>query len=100
MNWHSVREAAPIIGLNVDNIYALIATKRLGHRRVGVRKGSGKIQISDDHIAAFLKSCEVEVGMEHAKPPKVTSRATAKPTRARGDHRPIVRPDGKPLELF
>ncbi|WP_406699177.1 hypothetical protein V5E97_09900 [Singulisphaera sp. Ch08] len=93
MNWHSVKEAAPLIGLNVTAVYALVVSKRLGHRRLGIRKGAGKIQISDDHIAAFLESCEVAPAMEYAR------QGRPKDTRARGDQRPIIRPDGKPLRF-
>lgn len=59
MAWHTIKDAAPLIGLSVSNVYRLIETRRLTHRRVGLRKGSGRIEISDEAIAAFLKSCEV-----------------------------------------
>ncbi len=42
LNWYSVQEAAPLIGLSTDNVYALVARKRIGHRRLGVTKGMWK----------------------------------------------------------
>jgi excisionase family DNA binding protein len=87
MAWHSVKEAAPLVGLSVDAVYVLIESRRLGHRRVGTQKGRGKIQISDEHIAAFHRSCEVPVVME----------ATPK---TRQSPRPKPRADSEPLKYF
>lgn len=92
MAWYSVKEAAPLIGVNKDTVYDLIASRRLGHRRVGRQRGRGKIQICDQNIEDFLKSCEIPAAMGYSPKPK---RAYPK-TFAPGTRRP----DGKPMEFF
>ena len=100
MEWHDVQGAAPRIGLSVDAVYALVASRRLGHRRIGITKGRGKIQISDQHIADFLESCEMPVVMEHARPPKRGETRRPQQRRARKPFEPTTRPDGQPMEFF
>jgi excisionase family DNA binding protein len=55
----TVREAAEVLQLNESTVYALCSAGRLGHSRVGMRRGSGRIRISEADVAAFLRSCEV-----------------------------------------
>jgi|GEM_PF-2800224 len=98
MAWYSIKEAAPIIGLSEHSVYALIASRRLGHRRVGIHKGRGRIRISGQHIEAFLESCEVPIRMEYVLPKAKATTPSVK--RARGDNRPCLRPDGSPLKYF
>ena len=90
MTWHDVRGAAPLLGLSTEAVYILCASGRLAHRRVGIKPGRGKIQISDANIAEFLKACEVPVA------PQGTPARGAK-------NRPKIptisgRPDGKPIK--
>lgn len=102
MEWHGVNEAAERIGVSANTVYALVAQRRLGHRRVGIHKGRGKIEVSDRHIAAFLESCEIPVVMEHRTPPNEAGKASqparrAKPARSA---QPELRSDGKPYRHF
>jgi hypothetical protein len=90
MEWLDVPTAAQKIGLSTEYTYRLCASKRLAHRRVGIRAGKGKIQISEQAIADFLASCEVKAeqpGPNHGKLP----RQKPAPRAFTG------RPDGKPL---
>jgi excisionase family DNA binding protein len=90
MNWHRPQEAAVLIGLSVEQIYRLCASKRLSHRRIGLVAGRGKIRISDTAIAEFLESCEV---------PAIPQEKGAAAPQARSSRPRVIsgRPDGKPL---
>lgn len=97
MTWHSVQEAAGLIGLNVNSVYALVISRRIGHRRIGVRPGHGKIQISDENIAAYLASCEVPINMEYTLPRRRAAAGAGPRVKIRPDDPPTLRPDGKPM---
>jgi excisionase family DNA binding protein len=56
----TVSEAAELIGLSPDAIYDLCRLGVLGHRRVGPRRG--RIQITAEHVAAYLQKAEEECG--------------------------------------
>lgn len=85
--WYSVAEAAGMINLSAEMTYRLCASGRLKHRRLGLVKGRGKIEVSDAAIEAFLKDCEVE-GPAPAAPPKARRKPT--PTfSGRGDGKPL-----------
>ena len=90
MIWYSVREAAGLLSLSVDTTYALVASARIAHRRIGPRRG--KVQISDAAIEAYLQSCEVPVARE-ADPP-------APVARRRMPARSGMRFDGKPYRFL
>lgn len=93
MAWHSVKDAATLIEVSVDTVYALCASGRLVHRRVGAR--GGRIRISDTAIETYLKSCEVGP----ANCPGAKAEATWRPLPSRPARRagPLIRPDGKPV---
>lgn len=61
----SVRQAAERLGCSAAIVYALCATRRLRHSRVGLRRG--KIAISEEAIAEYLKGREA--GPEQPEPP-------------------------------
>jgi excisionase family DNA binding protein len=54
----TVKEAAPRLGLSTASVYALCATRKLRHRRVGV--GRGKIVIPPDAIDEYLAGATVD----------------------------------------
>jgi excisionase family DNA binding protein len=85
----TVKEAAEELNLNPSTVYELCAKGRLGHRRIGLRKGSGRIEITEAHLSAYLESCEVR--------PDNGAGATRSPKRKTLTY--SGRPDGKPLEL-
>lgn len=91
MKWHTVKEAAPLLGVTEDMTYLLVASGRLAHRRVGLKPGRGRIQISDAGIAAFLEGCEIPA---HDKP---VAPLGGKPHRPR-KFAASARPDGKPMK--
>lgn len=102
MTWHTVSEAAPLIGVSAETVYLLCASGRLSHRRIGIKPGKGRIEVSDEGIAEFLKSCEIPAAPSPAPQqgaglaPGVTSGAGAK-------RRPKAvgvsgRQDGKPIK--
>ena len=53
----NVREAAIRLGVSPALVYALCAARRLRHSRVGL--GRGKIVISEEAIAEYLRGREV-----------------------------------------
>lgn len=94
MNWHTPREAAPLIGVSAEMVYLLCSSGRLAHRRVGIKPGRGKIQISDADIAAYLESCRVPVAPQGQA-------GTAPATGAKKRPKTCAisgRPDGKPIK--
>jgi excisionase family DNA binding protein len=80
----TVAEAAEQIGLSVDAIYDLCRLGVLGHRRVGPRRG--KIQITEEHVAAYLQKAEEGCG---APPQKSAGRARRRAS-SRGDDEPLT----------
>jgi excisionase family DNA binding protein len=54
----TVQEAARTLEVSPSLIYKLCAAGRLGHRRIGL--GRGAIRVDHEHIAAYLRRCEVE----------------------------------------
>lgn len=85
----TVKEAAAVLALNPTTVYQLCATGRLGHRRIGLVKGSGRITITEQHIAAYLESCEIR-----------PSEPVPKGGRAPARLDPDLRFDGKPFRHF
>jgi hypothetical protein len=81
----NVQEAAEQIGLSPDAIYDLCRLGVLGHRRVGPRRG--RIQITPEHVAAYLQ--KAERGGDDAPPEK-----TRPPVRKKARS---GRPDGLPF---
>ena len=61
----TVKEAAERLGVSCQTIYQLCAARRLRHSRVGL--GRGKITISEEAVAEYLRGREV--GPEPPKPP-------------------------------
>ena len=61
----SVRQTAERLGVSEQVVYQLCARRLLRHSRVGL--GRGKIAITEDAVAEYLKSREV--GPESAPPP-------------------------------
>lgn len=59
----TIAEAAAYLKLSESAVYALCASKRLGHFRLPVR-GRGKIVTTPADCEAFLRSCRVEVAGE------------------------------------
>lgn len=45
--------------ISLSLAYALIDEGRVRHRRIGQRGRKGKIIVSEESLAEFLKSCEV-----------------------------------------
>jgi excisionase family DNA binding protein len=80
----TVIEAAEQIGLSPDTVYDLCRLGLLGHRRVGPRRG--RIQITPEHVAAYLRKAEQGGG-------EPTPRSTRPPVRKKVRS---GRPDGKP----
>jgi len=69
----NVREAAAKLECSIGTVYALVAARKIRFSRVGL--GRGKIVISEEAIAEYLKAGEV--GPELPKPaprprPKIT----------------------------
>lgn len=91
MTWHAIKEAAPLIGLSDGMVYRLCESGRLAHRRIGLKKGRGRIQISGAAIEAFLKGCEIAAEEKPAPAPQ-NARRPQKTRTFSG------RPDGKPLK--
>jgi len=90
MDRYSAQETASLLGLNVSAVYILVAQRRIAHRRVGVLKGQGRIQISQKAIDDFVESCE--------SPPSEWSKLSKNKFRRRPGQ--IIRPDGQPLKYF
>lgn len=61
----NVKEAAERLNVSAATIYLLCASRRLRHSRVGL--GRGKISITEEAVAEYLKGREV--GPELPKPP-------------------------------
>jgi excisionase family DNA binding protein len=89
---HSVRQAAPLLGLSVASVYDLCSARRIRHQRVG--PNGGKIRISQAAIDDYLRGCEVAVSQSPgvAAPP-----GKPKVTRRGG---PRLCSDGKPFEFI
>lgn len=64
----TVREAAEQLGLSETSLRLLVATKRIGHLRVG--PSGGRIRFTPEHLAAYLDSCEVPVKSTAPPAPK------------------------------
>lgn len=62
---YSVKQTAPRLGVSAALVYALCAVHKLRHSRVGL--GRGKIVISEEAIAEYLRGREV--GVETKPPP-------------------------------
>jgi excisionase family DNA binding protein len=78
-----VKQVAERVGLSVDTVYDLCRLGLLGHRRVGPRRG--KIQVGEEHIAAYLQKAEEGCG---APPQKSAGRARRRAS-SRGDDGPF-----------
>jgi excisionase family DNA binding protein len=61
----TVRQAADRLGVSCQTVYNLCAARLLRHSRIGL--GRGKIAISQEAIAEYLKGREV--GPAKAEPP-------------------------------
>jgi excisionase family DNA binding protein len=72
----TVRQAAERLGVSAGTVYALCSARRLRHSRVGL--GRGKIAISEEAVAEYLKQAEV-------------APVTAAPAAARGRPAPAVK---------
>jgi excisionase family DNA binding protein len=79
----TVAEAAEQIGLSADTIYDLCRLGVLGHRRVGPRRG--RIQITAEHVAAYLQKAEEGCGV----PPQKSAGRARKRASSRGDDGPF-----------
>lgn len=53
----TVREAAEQLGLSVTSLRQLVASKRIGHLRLG--PSGGLIRFTPEHLSAYRDSCEV-----------------------------------------
>jgi excisionase family DNA binding protein len=79
----TVAEAAEQIGLSADTVYDLCRLGVLGHRRVGPRRG--RIQITAEHVAAYLQKAEEGCGA----PPEKSAGRARKRASSRGDDGPF-----------
>jgi excisionase family DNA binding protein len=79
----TVAEVAERIGLSPDAIYDLCRLGVLGHRRVGPRRG--RIQITPEHVAAYLQKAEEGCGA----PPEKSAGRARKRASSRGDDAPF-----------
>jgi excisionase family DNA binding protein len=79
----TVAEAAEQIGLSPDTVYDLCRLGVLGHRRVGPRRG--RIQITAEHVAAYLQKAEEGCGA----PPQKSAGRARKRASSRGDDGPF-----------
>lgn len=79
----TVQEAAEQLEISVATVYKLCAAGRLGHRRVGMRRGA--IRIDAAHVEAFNLACEVGVLAGASEPI---------PAQKHGSERKLVIPDG------
>lgn len=66
----TVKEAAVRLGVSEQTVYGLCSARMLRHSRIGL--GRGKIVISDEAIAEYLRGREV--GPEQPKPPPIPRR--------------------------
>ncbi len=64
----SIYEAAERLGLSVTSVRQLVATRRIGHLRVG--PNGGRIRFTPEHLSAYRDSCEVPAGTAVPPPPK------------------------------
>jgi excisionase family DNA binding protein len=80
----TVAEAAEQIGLSADTVYDLCRLGVLGHRRVGPRRG--RIQITAEHVAAYLQKAEEGCGA----PPEKSAGRSRKGASSRGDDEPLT----------
>jgi excisionase family DNA binding protein len=69
---YSVKEAALQLGVSPSTLYNLIASKRIVHQRIGLKRG--RIIITDDALEEFRRSITVRPvvgtdGAAHAAPP-------------------------------
>jgi excisionase family DNA binding protein len=81
----SVKDAARLLGLSVDSVYALCKARKLKHRRKGMRQG--RIEITEEAISEYLASCDVDIEQPPIPAPVVKPLQKAKPG---------LRFDGKP----
>jgi excisionase family DNA binding protein len=86
-SWLTVPEAAERLGLGVTAVYDLLRQRRLGCRRVGPNRG--RYQITEEHVRAYLESCEVA-------PREEPAREAAPPAAPRAKVKPGLRFDGQP----
>ena len=63
-----VKEAATRLEVGTATVYALIASGKLRHYRIGA--GRGCIRISDEHIAEYLHGAEPVVRPAPPTPPR------------------------------
>lgn len=62
----TVQEAADRLGVGQSTVYSLCRTRKLGHCRVGLRRGT--IRITPEDLDAYLASVRVEPGDVKADP--------------------------------
>lgn len=55
----TVRQAAERLACSASTVYALVASGKLRHYRIGT--GRGSIRFSEGHIAEFLRDAETVV---------------------------------------
>ena len=53
-----VAQAASYLGISASTVYALVASKRIAHLRVG--NGRGGIRFTDEQLQGYLSACVVE----------------------------------------
>jgi excisionase family DNA binding protein len=67
----TVYEVAEKLGLSVSSLRAMAKRNRIGHYRIG--PNDGRIRFTEEHLSAYLASCEVPVvspSPATPKPPK------------------------------
>lgn len=86
-DWLTVPEVAERLGMATATIYVILASRQLGHRKVGPNKG--RYQVTEAHLAAYLLSCEQPAQAEETEEPAKMSMAEIR--------RKGLRCDGKPF---
>jgi excisionase family DNA binding protein len=86
--WMRPADVAGRLGLAVNTVYELLAAGKLGSYRVG--PSGGRHRIAEEHLEAYLRSCES--GPRAKAPPPAPPR--------HGRRGKAERLDGKPLKHY
>lgn len=65
----TVRETADRLRISASSVYLLVESGRLGHHRIGARRGA--IRISEADLAAYLAGCRQELTTNNPPPAPV-----------------------------